>query len=97
MKRNYKFLIRYDGSRYQGWEHQPGTDLTIQGKIENVLTKMVYGQDYTGAPVDVTGAGRTDGGVHARGMCANCFLDTDLSEQERRCFNMLFLSKQKQI
>ena len=41
MKQNYKFTISYDGSRYYGWEHQPNTDLTIQGKIETVLTKMV--------------------------------------------------------
>ena len=32
MIRNYKICIAYDGSRYYGWEHQPGKD-TIQGKI----------------------------------------------------------------
>ena len=39
MKKNYKITICYDGSRYYGWEHQPDRD-TIQGKLENVLTRM---------------------------------------------------------
>lgn len=39
MKKNYKMTICYDGSRYYGWEHQPDRD-TIQGKLENVLTRM---------------------------------------------------------
>ena len=33
--------IAYDGSRYYGWEHQPGIELTVQGKIESVLNKML--------------------------------------------------------
>ncbi|MBQ9828301.1 MAG: tRNA pseudouridine(38-40) synthase TruA, partial [Lachnospiraceae bacterium] len=81
MKRNYKFLISYDGSRYKGWEHQPGAQ-TVQGKIETVLSKMVYGENYDGPVIEINGAGRTDGGVHARGMCANAFFETELSEEE---------------
>ena len=72
--RNFKMTIAYDGTRYWGWEHQPGNDMTIQGKLEAVLSQM------TGAPVTVIGAGRTDAGVHARAMTANVLLDTDLSE-----------------
>lgn len=40
MTKNYRLIISYDGTRYLGWEHQPGTDMTIQGKIENVLFRM---------------------------------------------------------
>lgn len=76
MKQNYRLTVAYDGSRYYGWEHQPGTDLTIQGKLENVLSLM------TGEPVEVIGAGRTDAGVHAKAMTANAFLTTELSEEE---------------
>lgn len=76
MRENYKMLIAYDGSRYYGWEHQPNTDMTIQGKIEAVLEKMV------GEPVEVIGAGRTDAGVHAKGMVANAHFDTNLSTDE---------------
>lgn len=71
--KNYKFTITYDGSRYYGWEHQPGTDLTIQGKLETVLERM------TGEAVNVIGAGRTDAGVHAKAMTANAHMNTDLS------------------
>ena len=73
---NYKMIIAYDGSRYYGWEHQPNTELTIQGKLENVLSVM------TGKEIEVIGAGRTDAGVHAKGMVANAHMDTDMSEQE---------------
>lgn len=76
MKENYKMIIAYDGSRYFGWEHQPNTDLTIQGKLEAVLTRM------TGAPVEVIGAGRTDAGVHAKGMVANAHLETAMTPEE---------------
>ncbi len=74
--RNFKMTVSYDGTRYYGWEHQPGNDMTIQGKLESVLAEM------SGKPVTVIGAGRTDAGVHARAMTANVLLDTDLSEGE---------------
>ncbi len=73
---NYKMTISYDGSRYQGWEHQPTTDMTIQGKLENVLSTMV------GVPVEVIGAGRTDAGVHAKAMVANAKFDTTMKPEE---------------
>ena len=75
---NYKFEISYDGTRFYGWEHQPTTDMTIQGKIENVLSKM------TEASVEVIGAGRTDAGVHAKAMIANARFETDKSVDEIR-------------
>ena len=43
MKKNYKLTISYDGSRYQGWEHQPGKD-TVQGKLEAVLVRMLFAE-----------------------------------------------------
>lgn len=78
MTQNYKILIRYDGSRFYGWEHQPNTDMTIQGKLEAVLSKLA------GKEIEVIGAGRTDAGVHAQAMVANFRLDTTLSEEEIR-------------
>lgn len=85
MKKNYRFTISYDGTRYQGWEHQPSTDLTIQGKLENVLSRM------TDTEVEVIGAGRTDAGVHARAMTANAFLDTELGAAEIRDYMNRYL------
>lgn len=76
MTQNYKMLIAYDGTRYYGWEHQPNTDMTIQGKLERALSRM------TGAPVNVIGAGRTDAGVHAKGMTANAHFDTSMTDDE---------------
>ena len=40
MKQNYKLLLSYDGSRYYGFERQREQELTIQGKLESVLTAM---------------------------------------------------------
>lgn len=75
MKKNYKLIIGYDGTRYYGWEHQPNKP-TIQGKIEDVLKHL------TKQPFDVIGAGRTDGGVHAKAMVANVFLDIKMEPKE---------------
>lgn len=57
--------ISYDGFKYKGWQKQKATDLTIQGKIEAVLSKM------TGEAIQLVGCGRTDSGVHAENYIAN--------------------------
>lgn len=77
MEQNYKLTLAYDGTRFYGWERQPGRD-TIQGKLESVLTEL------TGKAADVIGAGRTDAGVHARAMTASVVLDTDKTPEEIR-------------
>lgn len=76
MKQNYKMIVSYDGTRYLGWENQNGTDMTIQGKLESVLSLM------QNQPVQVIGAGRTDAGVHAKGMVCNAHFDTDKTPEE---------------
>ena len=77
MEKNYKLIIGYDGTRYFGWEHQPGKD-TIQGKLEDVLNHLAE------EPVLIIGAGRTDAGVHARAMVANVVLSVDMTAEELR-------------
>lgn len=67
--KNYKLKISYDGTRYYGWERQPGKD-TIQGKIEEVLKKLTNDDS-----INLIGAGRTDAGVHALSMSANVHLE----------------------
>ena len=37
---NYKVILAYDGTRYNGWQRQGNTDRTIQGKLEQILTRM---------------------------------------------------------
>lgn len=73
---NYRLDIQYDGSRYGGWQRQKDTNNTIQGKIEDVLTKML------GTEVQIQGAGRTDAGVHAKGQVANFHADCEKSCEE---------------
>ncbi|MCP4179912.1 MAG: tRNA pseudouridine(38-40) synthase TruA [bacterium] len=62
--KNYLMEVAYDGTEYSGWQIQPH-DNTIQGKIEDKL-KQLYK-----TKINVTGAGRTDSGVHALGMTAS--------------------------
>ena len=89
MKRNYKLTISYDGTRFYGWERQPGKDMTIRGKLESVLSKMTGAEG--GGEINVIGAGRTDAGVHARAMTANVVLDTDKSEEEIQAYMNMYL------
>ena len=53
---NYKMILQYDGTRYNGWQKQGNTDNTIQGKLETLLSRIA------GEPVEIHGAGRTDDG-----------------------------------
>lgn len=62
--RNIKLTIAFDGTGYGGWQRQKERP-TIQGEIEQRL------QLITNSSVSLNGAGRTDAGVHARGMIAN--------------------------
>ena len=89
MKRNYKFIISYDGTRFYGWEKQPGKEMTIQGKLETVLSKMTNAP--ADSPVSVIGAGRTDAGVHARATVANAILDTEMTEEEIQVYMNTYL------
>ncbi len=74
--KNYKIIIQYDGTRYNGWQRQGNTKNTIQGKIEDILEKM------TGHSVEIYGSGRTDKGVHAKGQVANFKINTEMCDKE---------------
>jgi tRNA pseudouridine38-40 synthase len=71
--RNLKMTIAFDGSKYKGWQRQRDNDLTIQGKIEAVLSKM------TAEDIQLVGCGRTDSGVHAENYIANFHTKSTLS------------------
>ncbi len=75
---NYKMIVQYDGTRYNGWQKQGDTDNTIQYKLEAVLKRL------TGSPVAVHGAGRTDAGVHAKGQVAQFRLSDEQQEETVR-------------
>ena len=63
--RNIRLDICYDGTRYRGWQRLPGVDNTIQGKMEQTLSRILDEQ------IQISGSGRTDAGTHAQGQVAN--------------------------
>ena len=88
--RTFKLTVAYNGSRYSGWQWQPGETLSVQRQIETAIHQII------GEEVRVAGSGRTDAGVHAFGQVAsfstnrwnapadrwvrafNCFLPKDI-------------------
>src|SRR5512139_294480 len=58
-----KLLIEYDGTNYHGWQSQKGG-----GTIQDIISQNI--QSITGEEIRLTGASRTDAGVHALGQVA---------------------------
>ena len=69
--RKIKLTIQYDGSRYHGWQIQPGKR-TIQGELVEALSNLVGIRTY------VHGASRTDAGVSALGQVALFEIDSPI-------------------
>ena len=65
--------LSYDGTRYHGWQVQPNGP-SVQEKLQWALSTILR-QD-----IQVTGAGRTDAGVHARMMVAHFDVETMVYE-----------------
>ena len=65
----YFITLSYDGTRYHGWQVQPN-GISVQGELQRALS-LILRQD-----IQVTGAGRTDTGVHARMMVAHFDLNS---------------------
>ncbi|PIS01987.1 MAG: tRNA pseudouridine(38-40) synthase TruA [Chlamydiae bacterium CG10_big_fil_rev_8_21_14_0_10_42_34] len=65
----YKLIISYDGTNYSGWQVQKNAP-SIQSLIQNALQTVLR------HPLNLTGSGRTDAGVHAKGQTAH--FDTDI-------------------
>lgn len=78
--RNIKMIIQYDGTKYNGWQRLGDTDKTIQGKLEQVLTRM------SGTNTEVIGSGRTDAGVHAIHQVANFYTEDARKEEEIQAY-----------
>ncbi len=74
--RNLRLDICYDGTRYKGWQRLPGSDQTIQGKLETTLSRLL------GEQVTVSGSGRTDAGTHAKGQVVNFHCNSTMPCEE---------------
>ncbi len=74
--RNLRLDICYDGTRYRGWQRLSGESNTIQGKIETALSRIL------GEPIEISGSGRTDAGVHAKGQVANFHCESAMPTAE---------------
>jgi len=74
--RNLRLDICYDGTRYRGWQRLKGEDSTIQGKLETALSRIL------GEPIEISGSGRTDAGVHAKGQVANFHCESNMPANE---------------
>ncbi len=61
MTRRFRMVVAYDGTDFCGFQRQPH-GCSVQGVLEQALSRL-YGH-----PIEVTGAGRTDAGVHSVGQ-----------------------------
>lgn len=64
MMKRVMLRVAYEGTRYHGWQIQPGDMATIEGMLNQAISGL------TGEEIQVIGASRTDAGVHALGNVA---------------------------
>lgn len=81
MSHRYFIKLSYDGTNYHGWQIQPG-DNTIQETLEKAFKTLLKEN------IDITGAGRTDAGVHAKEYYAH--FDTLISPPELLNLNLVY-------
>lgn len=86
---NYKIVLQYDGSRYDGWQRLGRDESvnTIEYKIVEILKKM------SGEEVELHCGCRTEKGVHAYGQVANFKLNTEYEEYEIRNYLNRYLPR----
>lgn len=76
MPHRYFMFFSYHGAAYHGWQLQPNA-ISVQAVVEDGLSKIL------GKKIEVTGAGRTDTGVHARYYAAHFETDAIIAEPEK--------------
>ncbi|MFJ4783175.1 tRNA pseudouridine(38-40) synthase TruA [Streptomyces sp. NPDC088794] len=72
--------LSYDGADFSGWAKQAGGRRTVQGEIEEALRTVTRSGE---ASYELTVAGRTDSGVHARGQVAHVDLPGEVWAEHR--------------
>lgn len=73
----YFIDIAYDGTAYHGWQRQPQS-ITVQEELEKALTTLLRSE------IAVTGAGRTDAGVHAKQLWVHFDYENLLTPDEQQ-------------
>ena len=73
----YRLTLEYDGGPFVGWQRQDNGP-SVQGALEDAIEKL------SGERVTVTGAGRTDAGVHALGQVAHFDLERTFAPDKVR-------------
>lgn len=78
--RNIRIDLCYEGTKYKGWQRLPNSAQTIQGKLEQTISRILQ------EPVEIIGCGRTDAGTHARKYTANfhCTSTMDCKELQEQ-------------
>ncbi|MGW2345637.1 tRNA pseudouridine(38-40) synthase TruA [Streptomyces sp. NPDC001661] len=71
--------VSYDGKDFSGWAKQASGRRTVQGEIEDALRTVTRSSE----TYDLTVAGRTDSGVHARGQVAHVDLPAEVWAEHR--------------
>lgn len=74
--RNLRLDICYDGTRYKGWQRLSGGDNTLQGKLEDTLSRLL------GEKIEISASGRTDAGTHALGQVINFHCNSTMPCEE---------------
>ncbi len=74
--RNIRIDLCYEGTRYKGWQRLPNTAQTIQGKLEQTLSRILQ------EPIEIIGCGRTDAGTHAHYYTANFHCESTMPCQQ---------------
>lgn len=73
--RSFRLTLEYDGRDFCGWQVQPGGRRSVQGTLEEAARQVA------GGSVEVSGASRTDAGVHAEGQVARLRAATTLAPE----------------
>ena len=74
--RNLRLDICYDGTKYKGFQRLTNSDHTIQGKMEQTLSRLL------GETIEISGSGRTDAGTHALGQVVSFHCESTMTCDE---------------
>ena len=76
----YRLILEYDGRPFVGWQHQDERPLGMPGASEEYAIEK-----FSSLRVTVTGAGRTDAGVHAKDVRWRHISDLEKDLRPMRC------------